>query len=136
LKLLNAKGVEYLLVGGYAVNLHGYPRATGDMDVWIARHPENAAKMVDTLQEFGFAVDGLSADLFLKEDSIIRLGVPPLRIEVHTDISGVDFQECYHNRTKSTLDDVSIDLIDLDHLKRNKKASGRPKDISDLDYLS
>ena len=95
LKLLNAHHVEYLLIGGYAVGYHGYPRATADLDVWIAAHPANADKVVAALKEFGFDVPELSADLFLKQWQIIRLGVPPARIELTTTVSGVDFAECY-----------------------------------------
>ena len=101
LRLLNSKQVEYLLVGGYAVGYHGYPRATADMDVWIAIHPRNAGKMVDVIREFGFAVERLSEELFLKENNIVRLGVPPLRIEVLTTISGVGFEECYGERVRA-----------------------------------
>ena len=135
LKLLNSKQVEYLLIGGYAVGYHGYSRATADMDIWIAIHPSNAEKMVDVIREFGFAAEGLSAELFLKENNVIRMGVPPFRIEVLTTISGVSFEECYKERTADTLDEVEVNLISLKHLKANKKASGRLKDLTDLEYL-
>lgn len=86
LKLLNAHQVEYLLIGGYAVGYHGYPRATADMDVWIAIHPQNAEKLVAALKEFGFDVPELSVELFLTEDRIVRMGVPPLKTEIVTTI--------------------------------------------------
>jgi hypothetical protein len=89
--LLNLKQVEYLLIGGYAVSYYGYPRATGDMDVWIAINPQNAAKVVEVLKEFGFDVANLSVDLFLQENKVIRMGIPPLRLELLTTISGVEF---------------------------------------------
>src|SRR5690348_10546085 len=95
LQLLNTNRVEYLLVGGYAVGYYGYVRATADMDVWISCNPENAVKAVKTLREFGFDVPELSEELFLKPESIVRMGVPPFRLEVFTSISGVSFQECY-----------------------------------------
>src|ERR1700686_175494 len=135
LKLLNLKRIEYLLVGGYAVGYHGYSRATADLDIWIALHPDNAQKMVDAIREFGFAVEGLTPELFLKTDNIIRMGVPPFRIEVLTTISGVNFEECYRERTTDLLDDVEVSLISLKHLKANKRASGRLKDLNDLEYL-
>ncbi|MBI4203802.1 MAG: hypothetical protein HY527_02140 [Betaproteobacteria bacterium] len=135
LRLLNSKQVEYLLIGGYAVGYYGYPRATADMDVWIAVHPQNAQKMVEVMGEFGFAVKGLSEELFLTANNVVRLGVPPLRIEVLTTISGVDFGECYRDRVTDILDDVEVHLISLRHLKANKKASGRLKDLSDLENL-
>ena len=135
LKLLNSKQVEYLLVGGYAVGYHGYSRATADMDVWIGNHPRNAEKMVEVIRAFGFAVEGLSAELFLKENNVIRMGVPPFRIEVLTTISGASFEECYQERTTDNLDEVEVNLISLKHLKANKKAAGRLKDLTDLEYL-
>jgi hypothetical protein len=135
LKLLNAHQVEYLLIGGYAVGYHGYPRATADMDVWVAIHPKNAEKIVAALKEFGFDLPELSAELFLKENQIIRMGVPPVRIEVATTISGVGFDECYAERVVDVLDGVEVNLIDLKHLKVNKKAGGRYKDLNDLENL-
>jgi len=135
LKLLNANRVEYLLIGGYAVGYHGYPRATGDMDIWVAVNPGNAEKIVVALKEFGFAVPELSAELFLRQNQIIRMGLPPMRIELTTTISGVDFEECYAARVVAELDGVKVNLIDLRHLKINKKASGRYKDLNDLENL-
>jgi hypothetical protein len=135
LKLLNAHHVEYLLIGGYAVGYYGHPRATADLDIWIAMHPANADKVVAVLKEFGFDVPELSADLFLKQWQIIRLGVPPARIELTTTISGVDFAECYAARVVDAVDGVPVNLIDLDHLKTNKKASGRHQDLADLEHL-
>jgi hypothetical protein len=135
LKLLNARHVEYLLIGGYAVAYHGYPRATGDMDIWIARNHQNAEKIVTALQDFGFSLPELSPDLFLKEEQIIRLGRPPLRIEIATSISGVCFEECYAARVVDEWDGIQVSLIDLVHLKINKKAAGRHKDLNDLENL-
>jgi hypothetical protein len=135
LKLLNAHHVEYLLIGGYAVGYYGYPRATADLDVWISIHPANADKVVAVLREFGFDDPELSADLFLKQWQIIRLGVPPARIELTTTITGVDFAECYAARATDAVDGVPVNLIDLDHLKTNKRASGRHQDLADLEHL-
>lgn len=95
LRLLNANEVRYLLVGGYAVGYHGYVRATADMDILVARDEENAQRLVDILQEFGFGVEDLSPELFLEEERVIRMGVPPVRIEILISISGVEFDECY-----------------------------------------
>ncbi len=135
LKLLNAHKVKYLVIGGYAVGYHGYPRATADMDIWIAMHPQNASKLVAVLKEFGFRIPDLSAELFLKENQIIRMGVPPVRLEITTSISGVQFDECYRERVVAKVDGVQINLIGLKHLKINKKASGRYKDLDDLENL-
>ena len=135
LKLLNEKNVRYLLIGGYAVGYHGYPRATNDMDVWIAIHPDNAQRIVDVLKEFGFDLPELTPDLFLKENKIIRMGNPPMRLEISTGISGVEFDDCYASKIVDTLDGVEVNIIDLPHLKINKKAAGRLKDLADLENL-
>ena len=123
------------MIGGYAVGYHGYPRATGDMDIWVAVNPENAAKTVVALKEFGFDVPELSAELFLRQNQIVRMGVPPMRIELTTTISGVNFEECYAARVVAELDGVKVNLIHLRHLKINKKAAGRHKDLNDLENL-
>ena len=135
LKLLNAHQVEYLLIGGYAVGYHGYPRATADMDIWIAMNPSNSQRIVIVLKEFGFDLPELSPELFLKEWQIIRMGVPPIRIEIATTVSGVNFNECYAERVVDTLDGFEVNLISLKHLKLNKKACGRHRDLADLENL-
>jgi hypothetical protein len=135
LKLLNVHQVEYLLIGGYAVGYHGYPRATADMDIWIAMNPANSERVVTVLKEFGFDLPELSPELFLKEWQVIRLGVPPVRIELATTVSGVNFSECYAEGVVDVLDGVKVNLISLKHLKINKKASGRYQDLADLENL-
>lgn len=135
LQLLDYHQVEYLLVGGYAVGYYGYPRATVDMDIWIAPHPSNAEKLLTVLKTFGFDVPDLSIDLFLTANRVIRMGVPPIRIEILTTISGVNFDECYAMRVVDTFDEVKVNLISLHHLKKNKAASGRHKDLNDLENL-
>jgi hypothetical protein len=124
------------LIGGYAVGYHGYIRATGDMDIWIAIHPDNAHKMVAVLKTFGFDHADLNAELFLHENKIIRMGVPPVRLEITTSISGVEFDECYQTRVVDELDGIEVNLIDLENLKKNKKASGRLKDMVDFKKLT
>ncbi len=101
----------------------------------IAISTDNAKKIVNALQEFGFDVPELSNELFLQENKIIRMGIPPVRLEILTTISGVDFETCYNQRTIDTIDGIEINLISLQHLKQNKKASGRYKDLSDLENL-
>ena len=135
LRLLNEHQVEYLLIGGYAVAYYGYPRATADMDIWISTDPQNTQKLVDVVKEFGFDLPELTPELFQKEGQIIRMGVPPVRIEIATGISGVDFAECYVSRLVDMLDGVEVNVIDLPHLKINKKAAGRHKDLDDLENL-
>lgn len=136
LNLLRSRGVRYLLIGGYAVGYHGYPRATGDMDIWVAVSPENADRAVETCREFGFSTPDLGPDLFLREWGVVRMGHPPLRIEILTSISGVSFDECYERRVDATLDGVDVSVISLADLKANKQASGRYKDLMDLEHLS
>ena len=135
LRLLNSRDIKYLLVGGYAVGYHGYPRATADLDVWVATDLENAEKIVGALIEFGFDMPELHPELFRKEDQVIRMGRPPIRIEILTSISGVDFSECYEDRIETNLDEVLVNIISLEHLKTNKKASGRHQDLADLENL-
>ena len=135
LQLLHSKKIEYLIIGGYAVAFHGYPRATGDMDIWIAIHENNAKKMVEVLNEFGFNNPELDKGLFLERDKNIRMGVPPMRLEILTSIDGVEFSECYKNKQTIKIDDVEIHFISLEDLKRNKKASGRYRDLDDLEHL-
>lgn len=135
LQLLNRYEVEYLLIGGYAVGYHGYPRATGDMDVWVATTPANAAKLLTVLSDFGFGATGATVELFQQPQKVIRMGNPPLRIEVLTSISGVDFATCYAARIIDTVDGIAVNLISREHLKANKLASGRTKDHNDLEHL-
>jgi len=135
LRLLSDRRVEYLLIGGYAVAYHGYPRATADIDIWIAIHPSNAQKTVSVLRDFGFDLPQVTVELFLKEKQIIRMGSPPVRIEIATSISGVDFQDCWSARIVDVLDGVEVNIIDLKHLKINKQAAGRHKDLDDLENL-
>ena len=135
LRLLRAHGVEYILVGGWAVIYHGYPRTTNDLDIWIGVAPENAKRVVDVLREFGFDVPELSESLFLQNDQIVRLGMEPVRIEIMTSVSGVEFPDCYRERLETTLDSEPVSMIDLKRLRLNKHASGRLKDLSDLEHL-
>jgi hypothetical protein len=127
--------VEYLLLGGYAVGFYGYPRATGDMDIWVASSQGNAEKIVNALRRFGFSEATFQPEAFLKEEQVIRLGSPPLRIDLLTSVSGIEFSACYARRTVGEIDGVPIDLLSLADLKANKKAAGRTKDLNDLEHL-
>ena len=135
LKLLNEAEVEYLLIGGYAVGYHGYPRTTAGLDVWVAISAKNASRLVDVFRRFGMQDVKLTPALFLQRDKIIRMGVPPMCIEVLTEIDGVSFAECYAAREVVTLDGHRVNLISLRHLRANKRASGRHKDLDDLEHL-
>ena len=135
LKLLNSKRIEYLLIGGYAVGYYGYPRATADMDIWIAISKENARKVTEAMKDFGVDTPALSEGIFLEPGKIIRMGYPPIRIEVLTEISGVNFKRCYARRKEIKIDGIKIKMISLGDLLKNKKASGRHKDLNDLENL-
>lgn len=136
IELLNKHGVKYLVVGGYAVAFHGHPRYTKDLDVWIWLEEQNAQKIIDVLQDFGFAGLQFNREDFLNPDNVIQLGQPPNRIDLLTGLSGVDFKECYDKKNVITINDLEINIIDLDSLRRNKKASGRFQDLADLENLS
>jgi len=135
LRLLNSHKVRYLLVGGYAVGYHGYPRATADIDIWIAIDHDNAGKTVSALKEFGFGMPELNTKLFLKEKQVIRMGEPPVRIELLTSISGVKFEDCFAERIDDKIDGIDIHIISLKNLKRNKSSAGRSNDKADLEKL-
>jgi phage replication-related protein YjqB (UPF0714/DUF867 family) len=124
-----------LVIGGYAVALHGYPRYTKDIDVWLEISPENAAKIVKALEQFGFGSLGLQANDFLVPDQIIQLGYPPNRIDLLTTPAGIDFENCYASRVQVVIDNITVNFIDLDNLKKNKKATGRLQDLADLENL-
>jgi hypothetical protein len=132
---LNEHEVDYLVIGGHAVAYHGYPRATADLDVWVAVNPANALKLVGALRVIGFDVPELTPALFLQSDRVIRMGVPPNRIEIQTGIDGVQFNECEPRGVLAELDGVRVRFICLADLKTNKRASGRNKDLADLDQL-
>jgi predicted nucleotidyltransferase len=133
--LLNKHEVHYMIVGGYAVGIHGHPRYTGDLDIWLLPDSANAIKILKSIKDFGFgSLDINQADL-MKEDSIIQLGYPPLRIDLLTSIDGVHFNECYPNRKIIDIDGLPINFIGYTDLIKNKKASGRHQDLGDIENL-
>ena len=135
LKLLNSNSVEYLLIGGYAVGIYGHVRATNDLDVWVNISPDNASRIDRALREFGFAESGLTSDLFLARNNVVRMGTPPIRIEILTSISGVEFHTCYAEKQLIRIEETVIPVISLARLRQNKAASGRAKDLADLENL-
>jgi len=134
-ELLNDQKVEYLLVGGYAVVLYGYVRYTGDIDFWINPTEENANRLVEVLDRFGFGSLNLTTRDFTKDDQIIQLGYPPNRIDIITSVTGLTFTECYPKKNSFLIEGVEVQTISLEDLKKNKKASGRYKDLDDLENL-
>jgi predicted nucleotidyltransferase len=135
LRSLNSNRVEYLLIGGYAVGIHGHIRATNDLDIWVKISPENALRISEALRQFGFTAASPDPTLFLVPNKIIRMGVPPLRIELLTSISGVEFDSCYAERESIDIEGEQVPVISLGRLRENKAASGRPKDLADLESL-
>lgn len=135
IRSLNNSEVKYLVVEGYAVAFHGYPRYTKDLDIWIEMSPDNAERIISALQRFGFGDLELDTSDLLEPDSIIQLGYPPVRIDLITSMDGVSFNECHSTRVEAIIDDVSVPFIDLLHLKQNKEATGRYQDLADLENL-
>jgi len=135
IKSLNDNAVRYLVVGGYAVALHGYPRYTKDIDIWVEMTSENAARVIKATNQFGFGSLDLNAADFIVPDQIIQLGYPPRRIDILTTLPGVEFSDCYILRVIIPMEGVPVNFIDLDNLKKNKKASGRHQDLADLEAL-
>lgn len=133
LRLLRSNGAEYLLTGGYAVCVYGHVRATNGLDVWVGTAPEDALKLERVLREFGFAA--ASSELFLAPERIVRMGVPPIPIEILTPISGVEFLSCYAEREEVHFEGIRVPVISLARLRENKAASGRAKDLAHLESL-
>ena len=132
LKLLNSSEVRYLLIGGYAVNFHGHHRTTGDMDIWIAVDSDNAHRISAALQQFGFASGTVPPAMFLEQGKIFRFGVKPVRIELLTSPTGIDFEVCYPRRIEAEIEGIVVPVIALHDLRQNKGAAGRAKDQDDL----
>ena len=135
IELLNKHEVEYLVVGGYAVAMYGYPRFTGDIDFWIKPTELNAKKIITTLVEFGFEGYDISEDDFIKEDSVIQLGYPPNRIDLLTGVTGLTFDDCYKKKNRVEIAEIEVNFLSLFHLRLNKEQTGRDKDINDLNNL-
>ena len=135
LKSLIDKDVEFLVIGGYAVAVHGYVRSTGDLDVWVNDSPANIQAVREALAMFGLTGALTQPDL-LTPGKILRIGMPPLRIEVLTSIDGVTFSECIGRATSAQFGDVAVPVISRDDLLANKRASGRQKDLVDVAELS
>ncbi|RPI78961.1 MAG: hypothetical protein EHM45_04645 [Desulfobacteraceae bacterium] len=135
IKSLNDNKVRYLVIGAYALAVHGHPRYTKDLDVWIDRTQENSAKLIQALEQFGFGSLGLKKEDFLTPRQVIQLGYPPNRIDLLNDPEGIDFENCYSNKVEIIIDGISVNFIDLENLKKNKKATGRLQDLADIENL-
>ena len=135
LRLFNENDVKYLIIGGIAVLMHGYARNTVDLDLSVAADQENAEKIVRVLEEFGFGTTDLSTALFTTENSLVRIGVPPVRIEILNYLQGLSFEQAFANRIERNFQGVMVNLISLQDLISNKKAVGRHKDLADVEGL-
>lgn len=133
--LMNSHAVEYVIVGGHAVAYHGYPRFTGDLDFFVRASAENAARLISVLRSFGFPdVRDLESTL-IEAGKVVQLGRPPNRIDLLTGISGISFDEALNSSVTTELDGLPVQMIGFDALVKNKSASGRPKDLVDLQQL-
>lgn len=135
LKCLNRAGVDYILVGGWAVNLYGYVRATVDLDIWICVNPDNARKVFEALREFGAPLGGMTAKDFEEYGMIFQIGVAPRRIDLISKISGVEYRDAVQRAQVQDVYGVPVRVISLEDLISNKKASARDKDILDARQL-
>jgi len=134
-ELLIKNKAEYLVVGGYAVAIHGYPRYTGDLDIWLNPTPENAKSILRAVNEFGFSSFNLTESDFTKSGNVIQLGYPPLRIDLLTELDGVSFNECFINRKEVEMENLIVNFIGYEDLLKNKRESGRLRDMDDIENL-
>ncbi len=134
LQLLNESQVEYLIVGGFAVMKYGEPRYTKDLDVWVNNSRQNSARVVDALKSFGAPLehDGIDAETFTDKRVVYQIGVAPVRIDILTGITGVEFTDAWKKRVAGTFFGVPVNFISLDDLTTNKQALGRSSDLKDL----
>ena len=133
---LRSNKVEFLIVGALAVSWHGFPRYSGDIDFFVRSGPENARRLMAALEQFGFGSLGITLDDFSSENRVIQLGVEPNRIDLLTSITGVPFEEAWRSKVAASLDGVEVNIIGREALIRNKRASGRSKDLIDVDELT
>ena len=133
--LLNTKSVRYVIVGAWALAFHGRPRYTGDLDIFVAREQDNAGKLMEVIEAFGFGQSGIKREDFLQVDYVIQLGRAPNRIDILTGISGVAFDEAWDSRERGMISDAAVFVISRDLLIRNKRAANRDKDQADIKLL-
>lgn len=136
LELFNAKGVEYMIVGSYALAYYGAPRYTGDIDVFVNRTESNAKKIIEALKEFGFTFPNLAWTDFVKDDTVIQLGMPPVRIDILTFLSGMAWETATINKVPDEIDGIPVFVIGKEDYLANKIASGRAKDLADIEALN
>jgi hypothetical protein len=135
LRTFSAADVRFLIVGAYALALYGRPRATGDLDVWIEPTPDNAVRVISALSAFGAPVGDVSAADFSRPGVVFQIGVPPGRIDILTELTGLTFSEAWPNRVRHSFGGVQVDFIGREEFLRNKRATGRPKDLGDIEGI-
>src|SRR5437868_130095 len=135
LSCLKDAEVEFVIVGAYALAAHGFPRATGDIDIWVRNSSDNAQKIMAALVKFGAPISNLSEKDFTSPDMVVQIGVEPCRIDLLTSISGVEFDEAWGNKVGITIDDLEIYVLSKADLLKNKSATGRDKDQGDISWL-
>ena len=135
LQFLADEKAEFLLVGAYALAAHGYPRATMDIDIWVMPSPKNAQAVLRALDRFGAPLHGLTVEDLQKDDTIFQIGVAPRRIDIITGASGLDFTETFADSSVIDIDGLDVHVPSLDDLIRNKRASGRTRDLADVEAL-
>ena len=135
IELLNELDVKYLVIGGYAVNFHGYPRYTKDIDFWLWMTDENIEKLLEVIKKFGFGSLGLKNEDFTNPKNIVQLGYEPYRIDLLVDLEGIDFEECFDRRIEGDLDKTKVNFLSLNDLILSKKNAGRKQDLADAENL-
>ena len=135
LSALSAAGVEYLIVGAYAMAAHGWPRATGDIDIWVRPTLENAERVMQALKQYGAPLSDLTAADLTRPDTVFQIGLPPGRVDILSGVSGIEFDEAWATRMAVPLAGVETSAIGFDALLKNKVAAGRPKDLADVAWL-
>ena len=129
------RDVRFLIVGAYALGVHGRPRATGDLDVWVDPTPDNATKIMQALDAFGAPPGQVTTDDFSRPGVVFQMGLPPLRIDLLTELSGLTFAEAWPGRTRVAFGPLTVDVIGRDAFIKNKRATGRARDLGDIDAL-
>ena len=129
------RSVRFMIVGAYALGVHGRPRATGDLDVWVDPTPDNAESIIRALEQFGAPIGQITAADFSRPGIVFQMGLPPLRIDVLTELSGLTFSEAWSSRTQAPFGPLTVDVIGREAFVKNKRATGRARDLGDIEAL-
>lgn len=136
LSSLNRAGVDYIVVGAFALAFHGRPRATGDIDIFLRNSPDNAERVMAALADFGAPLTEISSEDFTSRDNVVQLGVEPCRVDLMTQIDGVSFDAAWKNKVTARVGDLEVFVLSRGDLLANKKAANRDKDSSDIAWLA